>query len=217
MKIIEVEQKALSLPEKAAGYVIANQYDFKAACEVREAIKAIQKEIDAAFDPIISKALQAHKEAVGQKKKAEAPLKEAKMIIDPKISRYLAEQETVREQEEFRLAGVARKAEEEAKLAEAAAYEAAGDKDTADEIINEPIRIVSVVLPKANLNSGVTMRETWSAEIINLPDLLKGVIAGTVPLSAVEANMTFLNSQARNLKTGMTYPGVRAVSKKSIY
>lgn len=215
--LVSVEQKALTLPEKARMIVVLDQVTFKSACEFREVIKAIQKEINEAFDPIISKAFASHKEACNQKKKAEAPLVEAKGIIEPNISQYLAEMERIRKKEEARLTEIARKAEEEAKLAEAAAFEAVGDKDVAEEIINEPIRVAPVVLPKANLNSGVNMRETWSAEVVSLPNLLKGIIAGIVPIQAVEANMTVLNAQARTLKEGLNWPGVRAVSKKSIY
>jgi hypothetical protein len=217
MEIMEIEQKALTLPQKAGLIKVLNQETFKAACEFREGIKAVQKEIDAAFDPIITKAHQAHKEAIGQKKKAEAPLVEAKGIIEPEISRYLTEQERIRKAEEARLAEIARKAEEESRLAEAAVYEAAGDKQAADEIINEPIRTQATVLPKANLNSGINMRETWSAEVTSLKDLVQAIAEGKVPLDAVEANMTVLNAQARTLKNGFNWPGVRAVSKSTIY
>jgi hypothetical protein len=217
MEIMEVAQKALSLPQKAGLIRVVDQESFKAACEFREAIKGIQREIDNAFNPIITKAHQAHKEAIAQKTKAETPLKQALGIVQPEVTRYLSEQEDLRRKEEFRLREIARKAEEEAKLAEAAAYEAAGDKTTAEEIINEPIRVASVVLPKANLNSVIYMRETWSAEVVDMKALVQAIANGTVPLLAVEANMTVLNAQARTLKDGLNWPGVRAVMKKSIY
>ena len=215
--IIEVEQKALTMPEKANRLQVVDQLTFKAACEFREALKAVQKEIDEAFDPIISKAHQAHKEACAQKKKAEGPIVEAKRVIEPRISQYLSEQELIRKQEEIRLAEIARKAEEEAKLAEAAAYEAAGDKETAEEIINEPIKATTVVLPKANLNTGINMRETWTAEVVNLEELFRAIANKQVSINAGEANMTYLNGMARTQKSGMNIPGVKAVSKKTIY
>ena len=142
---------------------------------------------------------------------------EAKKVIEPKISQYLDEQERIRKQEEFRLAEIARKAEEEAKLSEAAAYEAAGDKDTADEIINEPVKQTVVVLPKANLNTGINMRETWSAEVVNLMELARAIVSQKVPVNAIDANMTYLNGMARIQKSGMNVPGVKAISKKTIY
>lgn len=215
--IIEVEQKALTMPEKAIRLQVVDQPTFKAICEFREVLKAIQKEIDEAFDPIISKAHQAHKEACAQKKKAEGPILEAKKIIEPKISQYLDEQERIRKQEELRLAEIARKAEEEAKLSEAAAYEAAGDKETAEEIINEPIKAQAFVLPKATLNTGINMRETWSAEVTSLTELVRAAANGIIPIQAVEGNMQFLNSEARGQKDKWNWPGVKAISKKSIY
>ena len=215
--IMEIESKALSLSEKAKTIIILDQQTFKAACEFREVIKSFELEINKEYDDIIKKWNEGHKASLAKKKKSMAPVLEAKRINDDNIDQYLSEQEDIRKQEETRLTGIARKAEEEAKLAEASAYEASGDKVTANEIINEPVRSAPVVLPKANLNSGVNMRENWSAEVVSLMDLVKAVAAGKVPVQAVEANMTVLNAQARTLKDGLNWPGVKAVSKKSIY
>ena len=215
--IMEVESKALSLPEKAKTIIILDQQTFKAACEFREVIKAFEVEISKEYDDIIKKWNDGHKASIAKKKTAITPVLEAKRINDANISRYLNEQERIRKQEEFRLAELARKAEEEARLAEAEAYEAAGDKETANEIINEPIKAQAIVLPKANLNTGINMRETWSAEVVNLEQLIRAIADKQVSISAVEANMTYLNGLARTQKSGMNIPGVKVVSKKTIY
>jgi hypothetical protein len=59
------------------------------------------------------------------------------------------------------------------------------------------------------------IRETWSAELIDLKALVMAISEGKAPLMAVQANMVFLNEQARAYKEVLRIPGVRAISKKT--
>lgn len=71
------------------------------------------------------------------------------------------------------------------------------------------------VLVESNVPAGfgTAIRKTWSAEVVDLMALVKAVASGKVPLTAIEANMTFLNGQARALKNLLAYDGVRAIEK----
>ena len=113
--IKEVEQRALTLPEKANHIQILDVDTFKEAAEFTLTLRTIKKEIDNTFDPIVKKAYEAHKEAVAQKKKVMEPVEQAQKIIDGKIGEFHAEEERKRKAEEDRLR---KEAEEQARKEE---------------------------------------------------------------------------------------------------
>ena len=55
-------------------------------------------------------------------------------------------------------------------------------------------------------------RKNYKAEVVDVMALAKAVVAGTVPLQAIEGNSKFLNNQARMLKDDMKFPGVKVVA-----
>jgi hypothetical protein len=168
MEANEIQERALTVPEQAKAIIIITNEDYTRAGEILLTIKDIRKEIDATFDPIIKKAHEAHKEAVAQKKKIDAPLIEAEGIIKPRISDYLAEQERIRRAEENRLREIARKEEEERQLMEAIAAEQAGETEEAAAIINEPVYVAPVVVPKSVPKiQGVSTQKRWTFRVVD--------------------------------------------------
>jgi hypothetical protein len=143
-------------------------------------------------------------------------LNDAKNYLNTIMVKFTEEQETKRREEERRLQEEARKRAEEEALRQALEAEAAGEKEEAEQIIQEPvyvppIRIVSEV-PKSKESH---IRETWSAELISLEELVHGIANGIAPLLAVKADMVFLNEQARAYKQSLKIPGIRAISRKT--
>jgi hypothetical protein len=51
----------------------------------------------------------------------------------------------------------------------------------------------------------------WRAEVVDLGALVQAVAAGTVPLSALQANQSFLDQEAARDHEALAVPGVRAV------
>src|SRR5262245_15698153 len=92
----ELEIRTLSVPDRAKCLTIETNDQFVEAGELLKTIKGLRAEIDATFDPIISKAHSAHKEALEQKRKVDAPLVQAETILKPRIAHYLDEQERIR-------------------------------------------------------------------------------------------------------------------------
>lgn len=100
-EITTIEKKINPVVARANALVIRCQSDLESAKEtISRVIKALKKEIDETFDPIISKAFSAHKEAVAQKKKHYEPLEAAERQIKQKMGAYLDEQERLRRIEE---------------------------------------------------------------------------------------------------------------------
>ncbi len=210
--------KALTVKEQAMVLTITDAPGYERAKELLLSIKDLRKEISDTFKPIIEKAHQAHKEALAQQKKVEAPLIEAEGIIKPRIAAFLEEEERKRRAEEDRLRKIAEKEEEDRRLAAALAAEAEGDSEEAEAILDDvPPYIPPPVVPRTvPAGGGISMRETWSAEVVDLTALVKAVAEKKVPLVAIQANMIFLGQQARSLQGECKIPGVRVYSTKNI-
>ena len=209
-----LEEQALTWPDIATALLVTDAPSCEAAGGLLRDIKTLRKEIGEFCDPVIEAGLKAHRSALAQKKKLEAPLLSAEKTIDATVGTYIAAERRKQREEEARLAAEQRKADEEARLAEAALLEEAGENEAAEEVIAAPYvappPVVQSAVPKME---GVSTRETWSAEVVSLMVLVKAVAEGKAPIAAVEASMTALNGMARAQKGTMQIPGVRAVSK----
>lgn len=212
----QVEEKALSIVDQAKAVVIQNNETYLAAGEMWKTIKAMMKEVDDTFNPIIEKAHQSHKEALGQKAKYYKPLDEASRKVKSLMSDWDQEQERIRLAEQKRLEEIARKEEEERQIQAALEAEAAGEMEEAKAIIEEEVYVPPVVVPKAvpKMSGGPVYREVWSAEVTDIKVLCRAVAEGKASTEFVMGNMPALNKQATSLKQTMNIPGVRAISRR---
>jgi len=205
----ELEVKAQSLEGEARALVIVNQADYLAADRFGRAAKALLAEIDAAFDPIIEAAHKSHKTAIEQKKKQAAPVEAVKKIVADKMGAwYRAEQARAAEERRKAEAEARRVAEEEA-LARALELEAQGMPEAADVALAEPV-VERVHVEEAPKIEGVSYRETWSAEVLDFPALVRAVAEGKASYAYLLPNDTALNAQARIEKSALNIPGVKA-------
>jgi len=191
-----VAVRALNVPEQAKALRITDTVTYAKAGDVLTAIKELREQINAAFDPIIKKAHETHKEVIAQKKKAEAPLVEAEGIVKPQIAAYQAEQERRRREEEERIRQELMKAEEEARMQAALAAEAAGNQDEAEQIIDEPIHVAPVVLPKTTPKlEGISTRKVWKFRITDESKIPREYLA--VDVVKIGGVVRALGNQAR--------------------
>lgn len=223
----EIESKALSWPEKATALVVADQAGYDAATEALKVVKGLAAEITGTFKPIIESAHRAHKVALDSQKKLVDPLNTAESLLKRKIGGYLDEQERIRLAEQRRLEEEARQRAEEEALAAAVQAEAELKQDgVAQEEIDEhtlsildsaPEQAAPVVAPRTfQKAAGVSSTVRYSASVTDLKALMRAVLEGKAPATAVVADMTVLNGLARTLKDGMNYPGVRLVKDTSV-
>jgi len=198
--IKEVTERALTVPEKAKALIIQSNDDFIKAGEILTVIKSLRKEIDATFDPIITKAHEAHKEAIAQKKKVDAPLVEAEGIVKPRMAAWNAEQERLRREEEERLREIARKEEEERRLKEAIAAEQAGNKEEAQAIIEAPIEVAPIIVEKTTPKpAGVSFTKQWKFRITD---------PNKIPRQYLKVDEVAIGGVVRSLKDKTNIPGV---------
>jgi len=213
----ELEQKALSFPEQARVFKVADQATLNKANDFLLVIKAMQKEINETFDPVIKKAHDAHKEAVAQKKKHEAPLKEAEGIVKTLMGVYLAEQRRLQvaaEEEARRLQREAelRKIEEENKQ-RAEAQEAIDDSDfdKAREILAKEVPAAEIIpmpiTPPPPKLEGVSVRQIWKFRIID---------ENAIPREYLKVDEASIGVVVRTLKDRARIPGVEVYSEDSL-
>ena len=168
-EIAVIEEKALSVPDQATAIAIQDDGSYTKAGELLLTIKDLRKEISTTFGPIITKAHEAHKEAIAQRNKVDEPLVKAEYIIKPKMATYIREQERKVEEERIRREAEARSVEQEQKLAEAVAAEEGGDTQEAEAILNDPTPAPAFVDPTPAVPkvSGISSKKDYDFSIKN--------------------------------------------------
>ena len=212
-----IRKEVMSIPEQAKMILVRDQESMGRANGVFLIIKGLRKKIAETFDPIISKAFAAHKEAVAQRKKVEEPLVVAETWLNGQMTAYHQEQERIRRAEEDRLRKIAieaemkRREEEEArKMAEAQALEAAGSKDEAEQLINEAIQlkeepVIVEIPPPATPRvemSGAAIVTNWKFEITN---------EALIPREYLTPDLVRIGAVVRGSKGKTIIPGVRNI------
>lgn len=213
--VIELEQKALTVDKQAQEIIIKTQDHYDTANAFIVGIKKLQKEVKDTFGPIIQKAFSAHKEAKAQETRHLDPLLKAEELVKGKMLGYLREQERIRQEQERKLQAEAEKKRQEA-LAKAEAAREAGKEAKAEKYEEKAAQIVAPQLAPTVDKGNAMVKKLWHAEVYDLMALVGAVAAGNLSSNAIEANMTFLNAQARALKETMNYPGVKAVAEDNI-
>jgi len=213
----ELEQKALSFPEQARTFRVADQATLNKANDFLLTIKAMQKEINETFDPIIRKAHDAHKEAVAKKKKHEAPLKEAEGIVKALMGDYLAEQRRLQEAAEAEMRRLAREAEQkridEENKQRAEAQEAIdeGDFDKARDILAKEVPAAEIIpmpiTPPPPKMEGVSVKKIWKYRIVD---------KNAIPREYLKIDEVSIGIVVRTLKDQTRIPGIEVYSEDSL-
>jgi hypothetical protein len=198
-----------SWPDRARAIVIETDDDATKAAELLNDVKKLRGEVDASFNPIITKAHEAHKEALAQKKRHSDPLDEAERVLKATLNVFRQQQERKALEERRRLEEAARKLEEEQRLAEVDAALAADDEVAAEEIIQRPMQVAA---PKvaAFKPAGVTYREKWTFEVTSLTELVKHCAAHPEDINLLAPNTTAIRALVLARKKSFTVPGLRA-------
>lgn len=210
-------QQVTDIEFQAESFVIQTDDDYAAAGEFGKLLKEKAAVVTGFFKPMKDSAYQAHRAVCDREKAMLAPLKKAETTIKKTMGEYLMEQERKRREAE-EAARRAAEEERERKLQEAAALEAAGDKDGAEAAITEAVvmdeaagyTVPATSKPKV---SGVSTSKDW--EIVNIDPK-------TVPLNFSGVELRPVDQAAvmrliRASKGKIEIPGVtyREVAKMS--
>ncbi len=207
----QLEETALTIPGQAGALTISSDAELEKAGELLTVIKGMRKKLSEFFKPIITKAHQAHKEAVAQSKRAEEPLVRAEKIIKPKIADYASKQEVIREAEKARLeveASVKRIAQEDARLEAARKLEEGGNKEEAEKLLERPIETAPIEKPVAIPKvEGISTKKIWKYKIVDEDKLPRKYLVPDEPL---------IGKTVREKKGDCNIPGVEAYEEVSV-
>lgn len=208
--------ESLSLPDGAAYLAVLALKDAYDVCAgLRRGVRALADEVANTFDPIVSKANAAHKEACAQRARVAAPLQQAAEILARALARWEDAEVHARRHEEALRQAAAVAAEEEQRLAEALELEAAGDGDGAAVVLETPAPLPAVALEKPTAPA-TSSRITYSAVVTDKLALIKHVAQHPELARLLEPSMPNLNAQARSLGAALALPGVRAQATRTI-
>lgn len=176
------------------GIVIRNNDDEKFAVDFARIIKTQQKMVKEAFDPIVEKAHQTHKEATTQRSKYLNPLLDAESKVKKLINDYrdALERERLKEQQRIKLEQE-RLLEEERKriMAQAEQALASGDENKAEDLAVKAVSLELggiLVAPTTVKQEGMSRRTVWKARVIDI-DL--------IPRKFMVPDLSLLNAFAK--------------------
>ncbi len=162
----EVVQEVNLIGAQVLALRVINNETYLQAGEIFNAIRAMEKKIEAFFEPLCKKADEAHKALTSAKREELAKLKPLKDHINSQQTLYNIEQEGIRRKKEEILRQEALKREEEERLQAALQAEKEGNKAEAEAILEEPVfipvPIVEKTVPKV---AGQTMTTIWKWRI----------------------------------------------------
>ena len=200
--------KAQDFASMATLLPVTTDTEYSKAGDVLKQIKALRTEIGNAFDPIIKKAHEAHKEALSRKKDAEAPLVTADKALRSRMATYYAEQERKRKEAEAAALAEARRIEEERQLRMAELAEANGESELAEEILSaEPAPVAAVQTMARPEAENVHTQQTWKFRIVD---------ESKVPRQYLMLDTVQIGKIVRAMKSETAIPGVEAYAEESI-
>lgn len=177
MEHSDVQNVVTDLTVRADTIEIQSTEDYEIAGAFLVECATQAKYIERVFNPIITRAHAAHKEAIAQRDAFLIPLKRAKGKIGLMVGewdRKLREERDRRDREERdRL----RKLEEDRRLAEAAELERVGQTEAAEEIVSAPIHIMPIPQPAVARPAGVSVREEWDFRVADAAGIKREFLA----------------------------------------
>jgi Sec-independent protein translocase protein TatA len=203
----EVETKALSIVDQAKAVKVVDVESYKFAGELWKGIGDMIKEVKATFDPICEAANKAHKAATTKRASFLDPLESVYKNVKRLMSDYDAEQERLRRAEEARLRDIERKAEEERRLQEAITLEESGQKEVAEAVMEAPVYVAPVVIPKVTpkMEGGPVFRTIWKFRVVN-PNI--------IPRQYLKIDEVAIGGVVRSLKNQANIPGIEIYEER---
>jgi len=170
--ITALSSEALTYPAKADQIRVYDQVSLLTANTFLRGVKGLLGKIAEAFDPIIKRAHEAHRQAIEEKKRHEEPLLRAETIVKQAIGRYLVEQDRIRREAEEKARREAAEAEKKRLEAMQAAIEAenAGKAAEAEKIFEEALAVeaVKTIAQPAVKAEGTHLRKEAKWRVVDL-------------------------------------------------
>lgn len=204
--IAVIESQISEAEQKAQAIVISNQQSYEEAVGLTLAYKKLEKTVIEFFAPMKAKAKATHQEICDTEKKYLAPVKAVQAIVDTKAVAWQVQEKLRLEKERLDREALAKKQQEEIRLAEAERLEKSGHQQEAVAILNQPI-VCSVPTEEPVAVKGFSVVAIWSFEIVD-PNLL--------PRQYLIPDTKAIGQTVRALKDRANIPGIRVFAVDSV-
>lgn len=215
---VRVQAEAL-IAESQQITVVLDGSGYQGAIGCAKRLKVAIAETEAVFVAVQDLAHKIWKRTCTTHTEIAGPLEAEERRLKSLAGTFEAEQERRRRADEARVQAELEARERDARETAALMAEEDGRPAEAETLLTQPSFVPPVQLPKASYVppvAGASSRGTWKAEVTDLTALLRAVAVGEVPVEALAANQTFLNQQARALKSALRYPGVRVYCDRTM-
>ncbi len=215
-KVETIEKDALALPEQvqSLGVKIEDEETLTRVNDAKLYIRKIRGRIRDVFEPMKKKSYAAYKEILNKWKEVEDPAIRAEKYCDRLLSDYFAEQRRKREEAERKRLEEERKRreEEERRLQEAMEAEEKGDKEKAEQIINESAEEEKnikpqVVIPGKPKLENVHTRLDYDFKIID---------SEAIPRQYMIPDETLIRRVIKASKGKINIPGIKVIKKEVV-
>lgn len=209
----ELGTRRADLATRATALQVVDQASADSAGQLIQDIRGLRKQVAETFDDLIRSAHRHHQDLIARKRKHDDPLAQLETALKTRIGSWTAAVEQRRREEAAAAAAEARRREEDARLAEAAALEAAGEPEAAEQVLEAPSAVppasAAPVKPKV---AGVSTRMVWNVEVTDLRALVRAIASGHLAarIAFVSANETAIKKYIDATAGESIPPGVRA-------
>ena len=167
----EIQQEVSLVEIQAKEMVISTDSDYERAAEFGRQIKTQAKVVTDFFKPMKDSADQAHTAVCDREKTMLKPLQEAEKILKKSMTAYFQEKERKRKELEMKMQREA-EAERERMLNKAAALEAEGRTEEAEDVLmdaqlTESVATQATVIMDIPRAKGVSSGKDWEIEAID--------------------------------------------------
>jgi hypothetical protein len=194
----EIESQALVMSEQARLISVTDKMSMEIADNTVDEIGKAITRINNHYKPLADAAFKSHRLITTQWNKMKQPLEDVKTHLVNQVKAYQRKVREEAEAEQRRLAEIARKQEEERRLAEAIEAEKEGNVEEAQAIIEEemfvPTPIVRPDVPKVDGRKYATKPK---ARVINKMDVIKVVASNPTLADLLDINITVANQKAK--------------------
>lgn len=215
-----IQSRAVSLYTLTDGLVIDSDAKLDAAAEYLSMVRALRREIAHDFGEPATAARKLWEMIRERFTKHDNPAKEAESRLKDKVGAYHRQRALERQQqiEAAERQAAATKADSDARGQEFDALMEAGDTEGAQAVLDEtPTPAPPPAAVGAPKTKGMSVRETWKAEVVNLDALIKAAAGGDSNARScfdgepVKKAVTAAASRvAKGMMSRMSVPGVRA-------
>lgn len=223
----EVERASNDVSRIAQSIVVVDQGTYEDAGQFLKDVKLQIHKFGVIFDGIVKKTHQAWQQALADRNQFIHPLEAAEKHVKGVMGAWwrkeqdrIAAERRAAEAEKARIEAENRKKAADDALKRAEELQAAGDIGGALETIAEPVQVrpADVEIPKVAPPkvTGIGMKRSWDAEVVDLMAVVKAVAAGEAPLDFLSPVHSKINQAVRAAEGRPPCAGLRITETTNV-